>query len=241
MQNETDRAKRALGDGTWSDHLTLLRAYDGWLEARAGGGGRERDYAWRNFLSTNTLAMIREMKKQLCDLLRDAGFVPRHLRLDALKHDPDYNGEAANTNLVRAILCAGLYPHVIKATRAGKRMRFSKRAVRSDAGSEAAGLSGDDDGGAGRHLTEKVELHPSSILAREQFLPARWLVYHEVRGRRGKVCLPVVVCLFVVWIALFACLSACACLHACVSRVEIQASYVVNAFDKNIVPPLSDA
>ena len=49
-KEEADQMKRELAAGQHSDHIALLRAYDGYQRA-----GNRRDYAWRHFLSENTL------------------------------------------------------------------------------------------------------------------------------------------------------------------------------------------
>jgi HrpA-like RNA helicase len=50
-REEADRVKK--GFDAVSDHITLLRAYQGWERCRHGPGGRqeERDYLHDNFLS----------------------------------------------------------------------------------------------------------------------------------------------------------------------------------------------
>lgn len=53
--------------------------------------------------------LLRNMKRQFCGLLRDTGFIS----------SADPKGVAANVNsenlkLVKAVLCAGLYPNVAK-------------------------------------------------------------------------------------------------------------------------------
>ena len=55
------------------------------------------------------LQLLKNMKRQFCGLLYDTGFV----------HSPDPNHDEANCNssntkLLKAVLCAGLYPNVAK-------------------------------------------------------------------------------------------------------------------------------
>ena len=55
------------------------------------------------------LQLLKNMKKQFCGLLYDTGFI----------HSPDPENDEANhnsgdTKLVKAVLCAGLYPNVAK-------------------------------------------------------------------------------------------------------------------------------
>lgn len=58
-----------------SDHLTLLKAYDGWRLARGCGSRAEREYIRDHFLSRQTLVMVEEMRRQFRGLLRDIGFI----------------------------------------------------------------------------------------------------------------------------------------------------------------------
>lgn len=58
-----------------SDHLTLLKAYDGWKLSRGCGSRAEREYIRDHFLSRQTLVMVEEMRRQFRGLLRDIGFI----------------------------------------------------------------------------------------------------------------------------------------------------------------------
>jgi len=75
-RDEADEAKRKLaGAGASSDHLTLVRAYAGWIRARARGRGFERDFLSKTFLSAQTLKQISEMRQQYVQLLDQIGFL----------------------------------------------------------------------------------------------------------------------------------------------------------------------
>jgi hypothetical protein len=63
--------KRVSSAFTYSDHIALLKAYDGYQAA--GGYGSRSQYAYRNFLSENTLRLMGEMRQQFRELLADAG------------------------------------------------------------------------------------------------------------------------------------------------------------------------
>nr|XP_043630716.1 DExH-box ATP-dependent RNA helicase DExH3 [Erigeron canadensis] len=84
-----------------SDHLALLRAYDGWKAAERQQSGHE--YCWRNFLSSQTLRGIDSLKKQFHYLLKDGGLVDNIERCNTWSHDQD---------LIRAIICSGLFPGI---------------------------------------------------------------------------------------------------------------------------------
>lgn len=58
-----------------SDHIALLKAFEGWKEAKRSG--KERAFCWENFLSPVTLQMMDDMRMQFLDLLSDIGFVDK--------------------------------------------------------------------------------------------------------------------------------------------------------------------
>jgi ATP-dependent RNA helicase DHX36 len=58
-----------------SDHIALLKAFESWQEAKRAG--RERNFCWENFLSSNTLQMMDDMRRQFQDLLSDIGFLDK--------------------------------------------------------------------------------------------------------------------------------------------------------------------
>ncbi|CAL8130781.1 unnamed protein product [Orchesella dallaii] len=61
QEKNVDRARRELGDGSKSDHLTIVRAIEGYQ--RAQSQNRERDFCYRNFLSESTVNLLMNMKK----------------------------------------------------------------------------------------------------------------------------------------------------------------------------------
>jgi ATP-dependent RNA helicase DHX36 len=203
-RDEADAAKRKIASQS-SDHLTLVRAYAGWLHAKSKGRGFERDYLSKLFLSGQTLKQISEMRQQYTELLDQIGFLrsgagalgivpqskealPQHgqfkqragggrrNRLEQALAEASVN--AGNEALVRAVICAGLYPNV---------------AVIS-----AAQQTADDRGGRGRYASNAnkvtvqtkhdndVHLHPTSVCYGAPNFDARFLLYHE-KVRTTKV------------------------------------------------------
>lgn len=97
-----DSAKTQFSCRDYSDHLALIRAYEGWKDAE-----RERsayEYCWKNFLSAQTLKAIDSLRKQFTVLLKDTGLVDENFST--------CNKWSRDENLVRAVICAGLYPGV---------------------------------------------------------------------------------------------------------------------------------
>jgi ATP-dependent RNA helicase DHX57 len=104
------------------------RAYKGWLKARDGGYMAGQAYAQENFLSNRTLQMIVETKQQFLELLVSIGFVPAEdfnsfRSRKAAKQGRDVTIECSgdklnvhndNCNLLSSILCAALFPNVVK-------------------------------------------------------------------------------------------------------------------------------
>ncbi|XP_010552097.1 PREDICTED: DExH-box ATP-dependent RNA helicase DExH1 isoform X2 [Tarenaya hassleriana] len=115
-KEEADEAKRSFAGDSCSDHIALLKAFEGYRDAKREGC--ERDYCWQNFLSPMTLRMMEDMRNQFLDLLSDIGFVDKSCGSNA------YNQYSHDLEMVSAILCAGLYPNVVQCKRRGKRTVF---------------------------------------------------------------------------------------------------------------------
>ncbi|GAA0171979.1 RNA helicase [Lithospermum erythrorhizon] len=86
----------------YSDHMALVRAYEGWKDAEREGSAYE--HCWRNFLSAQTLQAIHSLSKQFAFILKDAGL----LEADAATN----NKLSHNQSLVRAFIFSGLFPGV---------------------------------------------------------------------------------------------------------------------------------
>ncbi|KAL6005151.1 hypothetical protein ACLOJK_005713 [Asimina triloba] len=95
-------AKSRFSAKDYSDHMALVRAYEGWKDAEREGSAYE--YCWRNFLSTQTLQAIHSLRKQFQFILKDAGLI------DA--DSSTCNNLSHNQSLVRAIICSGLFPGI---------------------------------------------------------------------------------------------------------------------------------
>lgn len=58
-----------------SDHIAVVKAFEGWKEAKHNGTGKT--YCWDNFLSPVTLQMMEDMRIQFLDLLSNIGFLDK--------------------------------------------------------------------------------------------------------------------------------------------------------------------
>eukprot|EP00965_Chrysotila_dentata_P175078 5779444-Pleurochrysis_carterae.AAC.1 len=105
--------------------------------------------------------------------------VHRALMKSHLVGGDHYNQNARSDRVVRAVLCAGLYPNVVRVS------------APQDGGDGAWGGSG---GGAGRGPRIEspqglpLSLHPSSVNANVSSFESRWLVYYEkVRAEYSRL------------------------------------------------------
>jgi len=98
-----EQARSSFAGNDSSDHIALVRAYEGWQAAMTRGNAF--DYCWRNFLSFQTLQGMNSLRRQFASLLTDAGF---------LGSDTDQvNANSGDRDLVRGVICAGMFPGVV--------------------------------------------------------------------------------------------------------------------------------
>jgi hypothetical protein len=209
-RNEADAAKAQFKAGQ-SDHLTVLRAYKEYDAAGAGRFQMARDC----FLSVRTLQSIAQLKRQLLELLSEARFVRPGLRARAVEavgrrergsdgcraaivHGVDGAMERASGvadereggrappddldgqtgELLKSLLCAALYPQVVVVEESKKAGKIPKLLAREDGCAEPV----------------PVQVHPSSVNARETRFSSPYLVYAE-KVKTGAVfvrdCAPV--------------------------------------------------
>ena len=100
-----------LSSGCYSDHMVLLKAFQGWQ--RAKNDGFEKKYCDDYFISSSTMEMILGLRTQLLGQLRASGFVkakgPGDIR--------DLNTHSENWAVVKAALTAGYFPNIIRVER----------------------------------------------------------------------------------------------------------------------------
>lgn len=155
-----------------SDHLTAVRAYDEWRSTKKKA---RHSWAREHFVSTQALAAVDLARTQFADHLKDLGFIQDKRR--ALAESARLSAseaECADTvALLKAILCAGLYPNVMRAAnlqRPSNDIPF-ERPVRRDR---------DDDS------HEPCYLHPSCLDFDASVLDSRYLVFQAI-VRTSKV------------------------------------------------------
>ena len=152
-----------------SDHLTVLNAFNQWKDLRKRKGDRAvQTFLRDSFLSRLTLFQMEDLRKQFSSLLAEIGFLPNGFRLDDAE-SPE-NANSSNVNLIKSVICAGLYPNIIVAPRALV---------------PASGLVSTGGKKAGEYAFQsynkgEVYLHPSAILFTANKLDSRYCCYHEM-------------------------------------------------------------
>lgn len=153
QEDEVNRKKEEMSGGMKSDHWVIAQAFKRWEEAERHGSGR--NFCWNNYLSPSTLLLLRDMKKQFAENLYEMNFLNT-----PNPKDPAANLNSHNIGLVKAIICAGLYPNVA-ILRSVSRLRNGMVRVK---------LITPEDG--------RVHIHPRSINERQTHFESPFLVYH---------------------------------------------------------------
>ena len=152
-----------------SDHLSILNAFQKWKELRKAKGNRAvQNFMKDNFLGRLTLFQMEDLRKQYAQLLSSIGFLPKGFKLTNLNSAQNVNSN--NIGLIKAVLCAGLYPNIIIAPRSLVRSRTGGKSSKQTAG-EFSFQS---------HRKGEVYLHPSTIASNEDSLDTRYCCYHEM-------------------------------------------------------------
>jgi len=171
---------KAAGPAAKSDHLLVVAAYNMWEKAReCGGRGAAHGFAAEHFLSDQAMEAIEAGRRDLAGSLADIGLVPKSYlsamrgkgnRNDAWRHA---NASADNANIVKAALCAGFYPNVLRVEHPVQRYKAVEAgAVEADSGPQEVRYF---ERGRGR-----VFLHPSSINFSCGRFESSWLVFTEM-------------------------------------------------------------
>lgn len=103
-EKEVEYKKRELSEVNSSDHLLLHTALNRFENEDYGG---RKQFCWNYFLSWHTLTQLQDMKRQFMEYLYDMDFVDSK---DPANHN--FNINSGNLSLVKAVICAGLYPNV---------------------------------------------------------------------------------------------------------------------------------
>ncbi|KAL5787272.1 hypothetical protein ACOSP7_004221 [Xanthoceras sorbifolium] len=151
-----------------SDHLVMMIAYKKWEKILQERGVRAaQQFCSSHFLSSSVMYMIRDMRIQFGTLLADIGLInfpkkyqtegKRKEKLDSWFSDVSqpFNMYAHHSPIVKAILCAGLYPNVAATEQGIAAVALSNFRKSTNSASKAYTVWYD-----GRR---EVHIHPSSI------------------------------------------------------------------------------
>ncbi|XP_036369202.1 ATP-dependent DNA/RNA helicase DHX36 isoform X3 [Octopus sinensis] len=156
-EKAADQQRKMLAEGSKSDHIMLINAYKGWRKSVAGR--YDYSYCHQNFLSSNTLKLLKEMKGQFASLIHQLGFISQ-----PNPSERNANKNSDNLELIKAIICAGLYPNVAKVQKPsmGKRPTILQTKIE-----------------------KRVSLHPKSVNSTESVFESKWLIYHQMLKTSG--------------------------------------------------------
>ncbi|XP_076921009.1 DExH-box ATP-dependent RNA helicase DExH7, chloroplastic-like [Bidens hawaiensis] len=167
-----------------SDHLIMMIAYKKWdkILSENGSNAAER-FCKSYFLSSSVMYMIRDMRVQFGTLLADIGLLelPKNYqiggkwkeKLDSWFSDTSqtFNVYSNHSSVVKALLCAGLYPNVA-ATEQG----ISEKALNSLRQSMGPTIDESNVWFDGRRV---VHIHPSSVNSNLKTFQHPFLVFLE--------------------------------------------------------------
>ncbi|XP_052864583.1 ATP-dependent DNA/RNA helicase DHX36 [Anopheles cruzii] len=153
-EKEVDRIRRRFADGIASDHIMLARVLDEWRRQSNRAG-----FCHRHFLNNATLQQLSNMKRQFCEYLHGAHFLPA-VECEA----PENNHHTGSNELLAAIVGAGLYPNVA----------FVRKVIRSRNSPDGRAILNIE--GQGR-----AEIHPASVNSNRGIFHSNFVVYYDMQ------------------------------------------------------------
>ncbi|XP_071450252.1 3'-5' RNA helicase YTHDC2-like [Hetaerina americana] len=187
QKRASDSSRKKLAAGSFSDHMVLLRAFQVWQQAKSLG--RDQVFCEKNSISSSTMEMVVALRSRLLGQLRASGFVRARGGGDIR----DLNTNSEQWAVVKAALCAGLYPNLIRVDREHCQLRTQKESkVIFHQSSTLRALPKSP-------RTTVAASHKSAVAE----LPSDWLLYDEMsqmgRLRLARGCTlvsPITIALF---------------------------------------------
>ncbi|XP_016976027.1 ATP-dependent DNA/RNA helicase DHX36 [Drosophila rhopaloa] len=155
QESRVDEIKRRMARNMRSDHLLVHNTIIDYRESRYAHA--ERDFCYKNFLSSMTLQQLERMKNQFSELLYNYKFLTSSNCKDTAS-----NMNSGKIPLLRAIIGAGLYPNMAHL-RKSRQIKNRVRAIHTMA---------TDDG-------RRVNFHPSSVNCGESGFDSDYFVYFQ--------------------------------------------------------------
>lgn len=152
------QVRRKLAENSISDHFAMLKIFVQWSNLKKSNMN-DRKFCEENFISSSSMDHVRGIKGQIMSYLQSSGLMKSGAN--------NLNDNAGKWSVVKACMCAGLYPNVARIDRKRKTMY-------SD-------------------IDRKLIFHMSSILSNRnersldfvKTLPADWCVFEE-KNRVGR-------------------------------------------------------
>ncbi|XVE67464.1 hypothetical protein DITRI_Ditri08aG0163400 [Diplodiscus trichospermus] len=164
-----------------SDHLLMMVAYSKWEKIfQEKGVKAAQQFCNMYFLSSSVMYMIRDMRIQFGTLLADIGFInfPRNYQVGGKKENLDgwfsdfsqpFNRHSHHPTVVKAILCAGLYPNVAATEMAIAGVALSRLKQSPATKGHPVWYDG----------KREVHIHPSSINSRLKSFQHPFIIFLE--------------------------------------------------------------
>ncbi|KAA8496925.1 putative ATP-dependent RNA helicase DHX57 [Porphyridium purpureum] len=165
-----DEAKAAKQKYAWanSDTLTFVRIFEDWcVNGKTLPISKQFKWCEARFVSRRGLLTIEDTRLQLKKVLGDAGFIPQ-----ALNDESVLNSNSQSSSLVSSLLCAALYPNVVRAEQPKKFEKTAHGTVEKR-GTDARMVKFRDAHG------KRVFIHPECVAFSSATFASDWLVFHE--------------------------------------------------------------
>lgn len=163
-EHEADEKRAELAGTSRSDHLMMANVFSLWEQNQGS-----KAFCYDFFLSESTLKMLSNLRRQFAQQLCDKQFIQTP--------NPKDKGANLNSNneaLVRAVICAGLYPNVGRIVKKVNK-KFARHGDKND---QFVILKTNQE--------KRVELHPKSVNSQEIKYDYPWMVYH-LKMKSSKV------------------------------------------------------
>ena len=103
-KSKADTIKQQLSHNTYSDLITLMYVYHGFITALQQSRPAARTYCGTHYLSFSTMMMIKQLKQQYIDILN------QNKLINNITTANQYNN---NLSLIRALIGSSLYPYIV--------------------------------------------------------------------------------------------------------------------------------
>lgn len=191
FRDQVNETKRAFSPGhSQSDHLILLRVYEGWIKAP-----KKRDFCQKHALSMEKLQMISNLRQEFARDLASIGFLPPLPRREEHEETTPFNAHASDVRILKAALCAGFYSQVVKVKYPDTKYYESAHGnvEKNNAAQEikyfipSSAVATDDDPSSSSSSKssvyvpdERIFIHPSSINFQASRYASPWLIFNEL-------------------------------------------------------------